>query len=173
MKRTNLCSAIIAVVIFTAGSLMAFPNHDNDPEGELDVKKAKVVNTVESEQAVDDSIIAIGQEELGEEHQILLPPADDVDLDPTNVENKLELEEFSIYPNPSDGNITLGFTYDSKEPITIEVFGLDGKTVYSNVMNNFEGIDTQQIDLSQEPRGFYFVKISQGGKQMTKKIIIK
>lgn len=176
MKRTNLLLAIIAVVIFTTGSLMALPNIDNEPDGEQALKKekVKVANTVDVERTIDDFVIGIGHEDLeGDDQKLMPPPSPDFELKPTNIETKLELKELSIYPNPSDGNITIGITSDSKEPLLINIFSLDGKRVYSQAIHSLEGIDNQKIDLSNELSGFYFVSIIQDGKQITKKIIVK
>lgn len=176
MKRTNLLLAIIAVVIFTTGSLMALPNIDNEPDGEKTLKKekVKVVNNVNIETTIDDFAIGIGHEDLeGDDQKFMPPPSPDFELKPTNIETKLELKELSIYPNPSNGKITLDISSDSKEPLLIEIYGIDGKVIYSEKINSIKDLKAIMIDLSREHSGFYFVNIIQGEKKLVEKIIIK
>lgn len=81
---------------------------------------------------------------------------------------KFQLNNISIYPNPSKGiyNISLG----NVNPTSIEVYDLTGKIILSKkdiVTSNFE----TTIDLSSSSQGIYFVKIKENNKQIVKRII--
>lgn len=168
MKKTNLFSAVIAIVMLTTSSLITSPNMDNNPEGEPEAKKEKIVSTVDS-----DSIINSNWEEVEEEDQSSIPIPDDNDLDPTNVENKLELKGISVSPNPSYGLIKLEVVSGLKNPLMINIFSTNGKKVYSDTMRNFEGEYSKRINLSMEKSGIYFVSIMQGKEQISKKLILR
>jgi hypothetical protein len=70
-----------------------------------------------------------------------------------------ETQNFSIYPNPSNGNIFVsGDLHPSKKPI-IEIFNLTGQVVGSYI------IDTAntEVPTSQLNAGMYFYRITAGG----------
>jgi endonuclease I len=74
--------------------------------------------------------------------------------------------EILIYPNPSDGNLTIGLG-NSDKPYSIEIFSLSGQ-------KNFEKQNTKdsEITVSNLAGGTYILKIIQEEKTVTKKIII-
>ena len=76
--------------------------------------------------------------------------------------------DFSIYPNPNDGNFTVKIT-GKIQPYTIEVFNSFGGLLgYVNC--NDEIVNINRTDLSA---GIYFVKITMSGKIAVKKIIVQ
>lgn len=85
---------------------------------------------------------------------------------------KLKLDEFNYYPNPSNGKFTLQFKAD-KRPTEVKVMGVDGKTVYLESIQSFEGTYNNEIDLSKQKKGIYLLQILQGNKAVNKKIVIE
>jgi plastocyanin len=82
-------------------------------------------------------------------------------------ENKPELN-FSLYPNPTNGvfNVNLNSSVDVSK---IEVYNLLGEVVYNtNVVTA-----KTTIDLSNNERGIYFVKIFVNEAVLTKKIVLQ
>jgi alpha-tubulin suppressor-like RCC1 family protein len=82
-------------------------------------------------------------------------------------------KNISIYPNPSNGNISIDFKdYFSVNGYTIMVTNLFGQSVYSDIIKQQKS--TFQIPLSNS-KGIYFVKIadSQGQPIEFKKIVIE
>ncbi|QCE41210.1 T9SS type A sorting domain-containing protein [Psychroserpens sp. NJDZ02] len=78
---------------------------------------------------------------------------------------------FSIYPNPSNGIITLDTSLNSinKEKVYVQVYDLLGKIVYSKIHNlNINN----QINLKTEALGMYIVKINDGIKTYSSKLIL-
>ncbi|MEI7594533.1 MAG: T9SS type A sorting domain-containing protein [Bacteroidota bacterium] len=76
-----------------------------------------------------------------------------------------------LFPNPSNGSFTVKFeNFNSaiqSQARTIEIINMLGEIIYS-AKNN--GKPTCDIDISNSPRGMYFVKIYDGVKYYTKKI---
>lgn len=70
----------------------------------------------------------------------------------------------NIYPNPTNGNINIELPYSSD--VKIRIFNILGKEVYSNISN----LNLVSIDLSDNPRGLYFVEIDNGFNKQVKKI---
>ena len=74
-------------------------------------------------------------------------------------------EEISVYPNPSKEYIIIETT---ELPFYLSVTDLTGKEIYNTSISSFKS----QIDLSNQPAGIYFIKISNKEHSITKKIII-
>jgi TonB family protein len=82
----------------------------------------------------------------------------------------LKVEDFKATPNPSKGLFNLSFRAEGKAT-NIEVYNLAGQRVYHQVLNNFDGQYNGQIDLSKQPTGEYFIRITQGGAQYNQKVL--
>lgn len=82
--------------------------------------------------------------------------------------DNFELNNISIYPNPSNGVFTISL--GDIEPTSIEVYDLTGKIILSkkdNIVTNFE----TSINLSNASQGIYFVKINTNNQNIVKRII--
>ncbi len=79
-------------------------------------------------------------------------------------------EGFVIYPNPSSGLFTLRFDDGETDSYSVEVRNVVGKVVFVNKDIHTE---VSAIDISKEPAGIYFVKISAGGKIYTEKVVVQ
>jgi hypothetical protein len=75
------------------------------------------------------------------------------------------LANVAIFPNPTDGNITINLT--DNESWLIEINNYYGQVVKR--LNTNE--QTVYLDLNLLPSGIYFVKISNGNKQYVKKLV--
>lgn len=84
--------------------------------------------------------------------------------------NELEDVSLSFYPNPGNGDFTLEFTIDDEDETVITIHDLTGKIIYSETVKG-KGDYKKKISLD-EPSGVYIVKVQQGKKAMTKKLII-
>lgn len=74
--------------------------------------------------------------------------------------------EISIYPNPSSGIFTVS---SSLSLSSIEVYNVLGEKVYSSLITN----NQTTINLSQAPKGIYFVRVTAEGKSYSQKVVIK
>ncbi|HFX17762.1 MAG TPA: T9SS type A sorting domain-containing protein [Flavobacteriales bacterium] len=79
---------------------------------------------------------------------------------------KTVLSKFDIYPNPV--NSILHIQSKNYQEFDLSINDLTGKTVYKN--NAVGGL---QINVTDFPRGIYLLKITLGGEQMVKKLIVK
>ena len=99
------------------------------------------------------------------------------DYDTISVQIQVGIEEFalankiSIYPNPNAGNFTLELS-DINDEVNIEIFSLNGQKVYSTELETF-GITKENINLTEMPKGIYFLKIINNNAVDTRKIIIQ
>lgn len=72
----------------------------------------------------------------------------------------------SIYPNPSEGVITVA--NDNNVDMTIEVIDLVGNVVLTDATSI-----TKELDLTKVASGVYVVKINSNGKSFTQNVVIK
>ncbi|MFM1874889.1 MAG: hypothetical protein RL266_626 [Bacteroidota bacterium] len=93
--------------------------------------------------------------------------------EPANVDFKKELalNVIEFAPNPNDGLFNLSFELPEKKSTRVLVFDQMGRKVYEELRNNFDGSYRNQIDISAQQSGVYFLIIAQEDKQFTRKIV--
>lgn len=84
--------------------------------------------------------------------------------------NDLAIEQISFYPNPNDGVLNLNFSTAKTTPVQIHIYDSRGNLVYMEEINPFSGSYKNQIDISDQPVGNYFLQIVQGQQSYAKKI---
>jgi hypothetical protein len=84
----------------------------------------------------------------------------------------LALSAYKLFPNPADGKVRLQFQADAV-PTVIKISDLNGKQMYRERFNQFDGTYDQNIDLSDLPAGSFFLTIEQAGKVYTEQLILK
>ena len=88
-----------------------------------------------------------------------------------SIANDLEVDDFNYYPNPNRGMFDLTFSVPGTGTTDIVIFDQKGKKVYSETLIDLSGSYNNQIDISAEASGTYFMQITQNGKTFSKKII--
>ena len=83
----------------------------------------------------------------------------------TGIAEKAKMNDFTIYPNPSDK--LLFIKTDHPDHYSIAINSLNGQLIFSAKM---EG-PSQQINLSTFAKGVYFITIKSGDFVTTRKII--
>lgn len=97
---------------------------------------------------------------------------DDVSVTfPTGINEAFAPEqEIEIFPNPSAGVFSVHSQTLNNEDQFIEVYNLLGTKIHSSAKSK---LSTYSVDLTQQPKGVYFVKVCRGEKSTTKKIIVQ
>ena len=85
-------------------------------------------------------------------------------------DNKLEMDNMSMAPNPSSGKFNLNFNLKNQGDADVTVFNSEGKQVYSEKLPNFTGDYNKSVDIGGNQKGIYFVKIVQGKHSQVKKV---
>ena len=75
-----------------------------------------------------------------------------------------------VYPNPTEGI----FTLEGKNIQTIEIFNMNGKSIIKKQLNWNSGNMLQKInlDLTNQQKGIYFIKILTKNRLKIKKLIL-
>jgi len=76
---------------------------------------------------------------------------------------------FIVYPNPASSAISVEIDNDHPEDHTIEIINPIGMKI--NIINNPDHFET--IDISNYSKGLYFIRLIEGSKVWTKKLVIK
>jgi hypothetical protein len=82
------------------------------------------------------------------------------------------LQDFTIYPNPNNGNFNVQFTSNSSNEIKIGVHDLRGRLVLEKEYQN-TGTFNQNVKLNGVQSGIYLVTVQDGDRKETKKIVIE
>jgi hypothetical protein len=88
-------------------------------------------------------------------------------------DKQLAMDKLRFYPNPNNGKFNLAFSLAKKANTEISIFNIEGKTIYSEKLADFQGNCDKEIDISHNPKGNYFIKIAQGENSQVKKIVIE
>jgi bacillolysin len=80
-------------------------------------------------------------------------------------------EEFSIYPNPSNGSIKLNLS--TLADVKINLYDMSGRNIYTNLFENNGTNFNQDINFGTLSKGIYLINVSSDGKNATKKLIIE
>lgn len=87
--------------------------------------------------------------------------------------NTLRVEKLNLYPNPSKGMFKLQFDLPEKGQTEVKVYNAAGRTIYEYELGNFSGDFSDEVDISQNGTGTYYLQIRQGDKYATKKIVLQ
>jgi hypothetical protein len=83
--------------------------------------------------------------------------------------NELTDPETSISPNPANGVVNIR-TWKSETIISLDVYSVKGAKVYSR---SYPGsVTNYNIDLSNLPKGVYFIRLSDGKRQHSQKLML-
>jgi subtilisin-like proprotein convertase family protein len=82
------------------------------------------------------------------------------------------LENFTLYPNPNNGNFTIQFNSNSGNEIKINVHDIRGREIYSKSYTN-DGLFNENLQLSNAQSGIYLVTFQDGSRKEVKKIVIE
>ena len=84
----------------------------------------------------------------------------------------MPITKVKVYPNPGDGKFSLSFTANTKGDVVISIADAKGAEVYNKTVENFSGEYSNEINISGEGKGTYYLKITQGDDSITKKILV-
>ncbi len=78
----------------------------------------------------------------------------------------------SIYPNPTNGQITLKADNTTGETLQYSIWDLQGKNVFASEPARYTGVYQTDINLSGYPQGIYLIKVQQGKTVSTHKVLL-
>lgn len=92
----------------------------------------------------------------------------------TGIQNKDSfLKGISLYPNPSEDQITMDMNFANSESVRIEMSDVNGNVVLVQNAGTLHGESRQTLDVSSYSKGTYFIRIITESGVEVKKIVIK
>jgi photosystem II stability/assembly factor-like uncharacterized protein len=91
----------------------------------------------------------------------------------TGIDDDIVNYEFTVYPNPNNGQFKMKINSDKSSEIFMEVYGMNGQIVYLNRFNKGVGQAEFSIDMGSVNKGIYIMKVFDGESYRVKKIIVK
>lgn len=88
-------------------------------------------------------------------------------VDPNLGVTEKTIDEVSIYPNPTTGNLTVNFANVSTSINSVDLLDITGRVIATSPVVN----EIANFDLSTEAAGIYFVKINAEGSTITRKVV--
>ena len=85
----------------------------------------------------------------------------------------VSFEGFNLYPNPSNGNFNLQFETASTAPVKLQLFDLTGRLVREMQFSDVAARFSEIISFKNTAKGLYLLKIKNGSKQTTRKLVIE
>ena len=89
-----------------------------------------------------------------------------------DLSNDLEVQDLTLYPNPSDGRFNLNFELPGDGVSVVKIFDVAGNEIYAETLNGVDGNYERMIDISDKPTGAYFLQVTRNGQSYTKKLVI-
>jgi hypothetical protein len=102
----------------------------------------------------------------------IFPEGSDCDMAVYIDEEAVYKQTFSVYPNPSNGIINLGYKSSLDKDVHLEVVDVLGNVIINNTWQLKNGLNYKSIDLFKSGEGLYFVIIQDGNSTVRKKVII-
>jgi hypothetical protein len=93
-------------------------------------------------------------------------------VDGTLVNPEFEFSDFTLFPNPNNGEFTVKLSSDTSNDIKINIHDMRGRQVYEKSYAN-NGVFDQNIKLSNMQAGVYLVSISDGARKTVKRIVVE
>lgn len=77
--------------------------------------------------------------------------------------------EITVFPNPSDGNLTINLPLSEDENATVMLINSQGVAVYKQAITTN---GPQKMRVTNQPSGFYLLRVEAGTRHWTKKVLI-
>jgi hypothetical protein len=83
--------------------------------------------------------------------------------------NSSNFEIFSLYPNPTTGEVTISLSSD--QDVNVALYDIRGRKVFANTYRNNATMFTKTISFESIASGMYLLEVQSGSKKTTKKIV--
>lgn len=89
------------------------------------------------------------------------------------VKTSISSTQLNVFPNPSSGKFTVDIISADKGAASISIIDINGREVYAETLNSFDGKASQTIELYNQAKGVYIVQVKIGDKLYNKKMVLQ
>ncbi|HIP32938.1 MAG TPA: T9SS type A sorting domain-containing protein [Crocinitomicaceae bacterium] len=91
----------------------------------------------------------------------------------SGLEESGAFSRLSMYPNPTEGELNVGFDVQVASQAVVRLIDVSGKVIQSHVISAAQGANLVALDTQKMQSGVYFMNIEMNGSSQTKKFIVK
>ncbi|WP_218598192.1 reprolysin-like metallopeptidase [Polaribacter sp. NJDZ03] len=123
----------------------------------------------------DDSIGGFGDGSCNADHLTEWGETEDytIVVDNTASIDRVTFDGFNLFPNPTKGEFTLNLQVVNTDKVSVQLFDVRGRLIdektYYNTVTNF----SERIFFEKAATGLYLLKVTNGNKQTTRKLLIE
>jgi hypothetical protein len=96
----------------------------------------------------------------------------EINCNVVGLDDLASLEDFSVYPNPSNGLFTITMNTNTDDDYNLTIRDIQGKEVYTELIS-VNGEYRRDLDLSDLAKGVYYLQIQDGENSKVEKLIIQ
>ncbi len=137
----------------------------NDNENSAEEQKVKVIRKVEK---VNDSVIEESNSEIKSNDEV---PSEKNPETKTNYQ--LTTSDFKIFPNPTQGKITVSFRTEKDGPVSVKLLDANGRVVVDEEVQVLNGFFSAEYNIEGKAKGIYLLQLKQGEDWRHEKIVMK
>jgi hypothetical protein len=90
----------------------------------------------------------------------------------SNVQDRLlTFDAIQISPNPTNAGATLNLDNSRPGRYSLSLYNAVGQKIQQENLDLVQGVQSHWIDLSEQPKGIYFLQLSNGQQLLTRKIL--
>jgi hypothetical protein len=82
-------------------------------------------------------------------------------------------QSLNVYPNPNSGKFRIEFTTEGVNKTEVNVVNALGQVIYNEALGNVAGQQNIDVDLTNEAKGMYVVKVKSNGVTSFRKITVQ
>lgn len=81
------------------------------------------------------------------------------------------INNLSVFPNPTENNVTISFNSIEAKNVTVKLISLNGQEIFNQELPQFVGEYSKTVNLSTQAQGVYFLQIVSDKNVTTKKVV--
>jgi uncharacterized surface protein with fasciclin (FAS1) repeats len=93
--------------------------------------------------------------------------------DGVGINEVTSIENLNVYPNPASEFVSISYTTIGNENVSYRMTDLSGKSVIARDLGVRNGVQIENIDLSNLSSGMYILEIAAGNKRSVQKVTVK
>ncbi|NUO01371.1 MAG: PDZ domain-containing protein, partial [Saprospiraceae bacterium] len=139
-------------------------------DDEDEAKEEEATGVMGRPEALDLSKVKVAVEDLTQQESDDMRTKYNMNMAPSN---ELRVNDLGLFPNPDQGAFRLQFELPEQGTTSIRIYNAAGRSIYDYDLGSYSGPFSDEVDISQNGPGAYYLEITQGTKRLTKKVVLQ
>ncbi len=96
-----------------------------------------------------------------------------VSVSGVGIAEQSEEQKIAVYPNPTNGLLTILFENKNSKTLDVKLVSADGKLIFAEHNNTFTGTYSKNLNLNNNAKGIYFIQFVSDKEVSVQKIILE